>query len=184
MRMLAVFSLCLAGLQAGACPMQADISGDIGGLIEEARAAKSEMDGRDASNRMWELWLKAPDATAQEMLDSGMSRRRSYDFAGAIEDFDRLVSYCPDYAEGYNQRAFVHFLAEDYAAALVDLDKTLAISPNHVGAQSGRGLTLMHLGQLAEARSQMLAALENNPWLSERALVAKGAILGPAGEDI
>ena len=184
MRSVMVLSFCLLGPQVGACPMAADISDEIGGLIDEARAAGSEMAGRDASNRMRELWLKAPDAAAQELLDQGMSRRRSYDFAGAIADFDRLVAYCPDYAEGYNQRAFVHFLAENYEAALVDLDKTLTMAPNHVGAQSRRALTLMNLGHIAEARSQMLAALENNPWLSERALVAQGAILGTAGEDI
>jgi hypothetical protein len=42
----------------------------------------------------------------------------------------------------------------------------------------------MQLERFADARVQMLEALENNPWLSERALIAKGAPLGPKGEDI
>ncbi|MFL4470576.1 tetratricopeptide repeat protein [Tateyamaria armeniaca] len=133
---------------------------------------------------MWELWLKAPDAAAQEVLDKGMRQRNNYDFLGSLESFDRLVAYCPNYAEGYNQRAFTSFLREDFAAALVDLDVALTLSPDHVGAQSGRALTLMNLGRIDEARVQMEAALENNPWLSERALLAKGAPLGPKGEDI
>ena len=86
--------------------------------------------------------------------------------------------------EGYNQRAFTYFLSQDFVAALMDLDAALALSPNHVGAQSGRALTLMNLGRMDEARAQMQAALRNNPWLSERALLAKGAPLGPKGEDI
>jgi hypothetical protein len=58
------------------------------------------------------------------------------------------------------------------------------IGPRYVAAQSGRALTLMPLARIDEARLQMLEALENNPWLSERALIAKGAPLGPKGEDI
>ena len=101
-----------------------------------------------------------------------------------IRDFDKLVEYCPNYAEGFNQRAYVQFLRGEYAGALVDLDAALALLPNHVAAQSGRALTLMQMGRLKEARAQMLEALNNNPWLSERALIAKGAPLGPIGEDI
>ena len=67
---------------------------------------------------------------------------------------------------------------------MLDLDRALVLQPRHVAAQSGRGLTLMNLGRSAEAREQMLAAVANNPWLSEKALLAKGAPLGLKGEDI
>jgi hypothetical protein len=40
------------------------------------------------------------------------------------------------------------------------------------------------MGRTAEARRQLLEAVANNPWLSEAALLAKGAALGPIGEDI
>lgn len=153
-------------------------------LIDEARAAENDMAGQAVSNRMWQLWLRAPDAPAQELLDDGMRLRESYDYLGALAAFDRLVDYCPDYAEGYNQRAFINFLAGKHEAALVDLDRTLVLSPDHVGAQSGRALTLLELGRNDEARRQLQAALENNPWLSERFLLGKGGPLAPAGEDI
>lgn len=153
-------------------------------MIAEARKATNPAEGQAASQKMWRIWLRAPDPAAQEVLDEGMRRRASFDYAGARAQFDALVDYCPDYAEGYNQRAFVAYLSEDYTAALSDLDAALRLSPDHVGAQSGRALTLMRMGRLREARVQMLEALENNPWLGERALVAKGAPLGPVGEDI
>lgn len=166
------------------CPDPADYSTELDTLITAARDAKNEGVGRDVSGKMWQVWLRAPNEQAQEVLDRGMKRRDSYDFAGAFKDFAILADYCPSYAEGFNQRAYIQYLQGDYAGALVDLDAALALNPNHVAAQSGRGLTLMQLGRLREARAQMLEALENNPWLSERALVAKGAPLGPMGEDI
>ena len=128
--------------------------------------------------------LRAPDEAAQEVLNAGMARRDAYDFAGAIAEYDRLIKYCPDYAEGFNQRAYIHFLRGDHERALIDLDVALRLQPYHVAAQSGRALTLMNLGQLKEARAQLLIAVENNPWLSEAALLADGAPLGVKGKDI
>jgi tetratricopeptide (TPR) repeat protein len=118
------------------------------------------------------------------LLDRGMERRASYDFLAAYEALDRLVAYCPDYAEGYNQRAFVSFLRQDFAAALADLDRALALSPDHVAALSGRALTLLGLGRTEEARLALSRALALNPWLPERGLAAPGGPLAPRGEDL
>ncbi|WP_147106582.1 tetratricopeptide repeat protein [Tateyamaria sp. syn59] len=167
-----------------ACPAAPDIAKELATLIAEANAAPNERAGRAASDKMWQMWLRAPDAAAQEVLDRGMRQRGDFDFAGAYESFDALVVYCPNYAEGYNQRAFTNFLREDFAAALSDLDRALSLSPDHVGAQSGRALTLMNLGRRDEARAQLEAALKNNPWLSERHLLADGAPLGTLGEEL
>ena len=53
---------------------------------------------------------------AQELLDEGhATTRRSYDFLGARDTcWTELVEYCPEYAEGYNQRAFASYLRQDY----------------------------------------------------------------------
>lgn len=166
------------------CPAPPDVATELEELFKEARKASSDQDGRAISNQMWQVWLRAPDAAAQEVLERGMRKRDVYDFAGALKDFDRLAEYCPLYAEGFNQRAYIHFLREDYSLALVDLDKALSLQPRHVAAQSGRALTLMGLGRIAEARSQLEQALTNNPWLSERFLMADGGPLAPSGEDI
>ena len=184
MKPLLILAFLSAPAWADPCPPAPDNTAALSKLIEQIRAAPNESAARPISGQMWELWLMAPDEAAQEVLDRGMRQRSSYDFAGSVASFDRLVAYCPDYAEGYNQRAFSYFLTENFENALVELDAALRLSPEHVGAQSGRALTLMNLGRIEEARTQMQEALENNPWLSERALLAKGAPLGPKGEDI
>ncbi len=184
MRMLLVLALVSGPVFAAECPAPADYAAELTKLFAKARAAPDVRAGRVVSDRMWEVWLRAPDAAAQAVLDRGMARRDAYDFLGALKEFDRLAAYCPTYAEGFNQRAYIHYLREDYAKALIDLDAALVLQPLHVAAQSGRALTLMQLGRINEAREQMLIAVGNNPWLSEAALLAKGAPLGPLGEDI
>jgi len=180
----ALLSAVMVAPAWAACPASPDISAQMDVLIEQANAAESDSEGRAISGEMWQVWLSAPDSAAQEALDQGMRARESYDFLSSIGAYERLIDYCPDYAEGYNQRAFIYFLQGEFEKALVDLDKALSLSARHVGAQSGRALTLMNLGRLSEARTQLLAALDNNPWLSERFLLGEDGPLAPTGKDI
>ncbi len=166
------------------CPALPDHRAELEDLISQSRHAGTEQEGRRYSDRMWALWTDAPDESAQVILDAGMRRRSSYDYLGVLEEFDRLVGYCPDYAEGYNQRAFVNFLRGSYTRALVDLDEALKRAPRHIAALSGKALTLMALGRKDEARRFLAQALEMNPWLPERGLAAPGGPLEPLGEDI
>ncbi len=174
---LALFSI--TGAAVAECPAAPDRSADLEALFDEARAAPDERAGRALSDRMWEIWTDAPDEAAQSLLDRGMAAREVHDFLGALEAFDRLVDYCPDYSEGYNQRAFIYFLNGEMEKALEDLDRTLEITPRHVGALSGRALTLIALGRNAEGQEALRQALDLNPWIPERGLLAE-----PPGDDI
>ena len=179
MKWIVPFCLIAAPAFAENCPAVTDHSQRIAEIVVELGEARGEAEAQILSNELWELWTDAPDEIAQAMLDEGMSRRSSYDFLGARNVLDRLVAYCPDYAEGYNQRAFVNFLSGNFDTALVDLDRTLALVPNHIAALSGKALTLMGLGRNAEAQVVLRSAVEMNPWLQERALLDQ-----PIGTDL
>ncbi|WP_338550590.1 tetratricopeptide repeat protein [Roseovarius phycicola] len=169
---LTILACVVAGpVWANACPEPPDHAAALSDLIKAAREAPDEATGRALSGEMWALWADAPDAKAQELLDEAMERRRVADYDGATKAVDALIAYCPDYSEGYNQRAFINFLREDFAAALPDLDRTLDITPRHTGALTGRALTLAALGRNAEATLSLRAALNLNPWLGERRLL-------------
>ncbi|MDX8347501.1 hypothetical protein SLH49_05825 [Cognatiyoonia sp. IB215446] len=161
------------------CPPVADRSDELAGIYADLARSQSEAEAQPLNAQLWEIWTDAPDARAQDLLDEGMQRRAGFDFLGARDVLDELVAYCPDYAEGYNQRAFANYLRQDFAAALVDLDRTLEINPRHIGALSGKALTLMGLGRQDDAQVALREALALNPWLGERALLTR-----PLGEDI
>ena len=109
---------------------------------------------------------RCTDATAQALLDEGMRQRAGFDLLGARDTFDQLVDYCPDYAEGYNQRAFANFLDANYEGALFDLDIALGLNANHTGALTGKALSLLRLGRDAEAQVVLREAVAINPWLT------------------
>jgi tetratricopeptide (TPR) repeat protein len=158
-------------VSAETCPAVPDYSTELNALIEATKSAPNEYEAQQLSLNMWKFWADAPDDRSQELLDEGMSRRASFDYSGALDALNALVEYCPEYAEGYNQRAFVNFLREDYEAALPDLDRTLELSPRHIAALTGQALTLAALDRNGEAALVLRRALDMNPWLSERHLL-------------
>lgn len=184
MRLSVLPPACLAvvfgatALMADGCPVARDLS-VLDPLYADLLVAPDEMTAREITNQMWQVWDDAPDEPSQHMLNEGMRARSGYDFVGALEHLNKLVSYCPFYAEGYNQRAFVNYLRGDYEAALVDLDQTLEINPRHIGALSGRALSLLAMGKDDAGQLALRQALKINPWLSERHLLAE-----PAGQDL
>lgn len=179
MRWLIPFCLAASPALAQTCPPVADHSARLAEIIAQLGVAEGPAEAQVLTQELWSLWTDAPDELAQSMLDDGMSRRSIYDFLGAREVLGRLIDYCPDYAEGYNQRAFASYLAGDFESALVDLDRALELVPNHVAALSGKALTLMGLGRNEEAQVVLRAAVAMNPWLQERALLTE-----PMGTDL
>lgn len=168
MRILAAALLAAGPALAQTCPPAPDHSEALGDLFAAANAATTESEGRAIGNQMWAYWADAPDARAQDMLDRGIEARSVQDFETAVAAFDALIAYCPDYAEGYNQRAFVNFMQGQYGLALEDLDRAIERSPRHVAAIAGKGLTLLTLGRVQAAQGLIRHAMTFNPWINER----------------
>ncbi|MBV7394611.1 tetratricopeptide repeat protein [Mameliella sp. DP3N28-2] len=171
MKYAAVLTMFASPLWGDGCPTAPDHSAEMDPLYDALLVAPDEMAARAITNQMWGYWDNAPDEASQAMLDDGMRARARFDFLHALDRLNALVGYCPFYAEGYNQRAFVNFLREDFAAALPDLDRALELNPRHVGALSGKAVTLFAMGREEDAQLALRAALAVNPWLAERALL-------------
>ncbi|WP_341366569.1 hypothetical protein [Yoonia sp. BS5-3] len=179
MRLMTLFCVLASPAWADICPASPDHSARVHELFEGLAVAESQAQADGLNAELWALWTDAPDDKAQLLLDQGMQLRAMFDLLNARDVLDQLVEYCPDFAEGYNQRAFVSYLRQDYAAALIDIDRTLALNPNHTGALSGKALTLIGMGQMDGAQEALRAAVALNPWLQERALLTE-----PLGQDI
>ena len=178
MKWLIPFCVLASPALADVCPANPDHSMRMSEIYVELQSTNSA-GASILSAELWSIWTEAPNDAAQLLLDKGMAQREQANFAGAWQTLDQLVDYCPNFAEGYNQRAFASYLNRDFDGALIDLDHAISLMPGHIGAISGRGLTLMGLGRHDEAQDALKKAVSLNPWLSERHLINE-----PDGIDI
>lgn len=138
-------------------------------LFKTLANAPDEKSGRRAEGDIWNYWFDlSPTQEIRAFLDEGRERREAYDYETAEKNLDKVVELAPDYHEGYNQRAFVRFLRENYQGSLVDLERTLELEPKHFGALSGLYHILRIQNRPEAALSALKSAVELHPWIQER----------------
>ncbi len=162
MRWLQIFCL-ICGLVAFARQSLADQSdARLNDLFAQLKVSEG-IEAISAEQQIWAIWLETPDEKVKPLLEAGIDRMNSGNNPEALKTFDRIVEIAPDFAEGWNKRATLHYLLGNFDASLADIEKTLALEPRHFGALSGRGLVYAKLEDLEKALVAFEAALEVHP---------------------
>jgi Flp pilus assembly protein TadD len=120
---------------------------------------------RQAETALWGMWCRSGRSQLDERLGEAVAAMEQRDFAGAERGLTALVEAAPDWAEAWNKRATVRYLAGDYDGAIADCRETLTRKPHHFGALSGQGLCHMALGQFGPAAAMFRRALAVHPRL-------------------
>ena len=81
----------------------------------------------------------------------------------AIATYSEVIKRKTAFAEGWNKRAKVLFLAGDHRRSLADCDQVMKRNPNHFGALAGYGQIYFRLEQYDKAISHWKRVLEVNP---------------------
>ena len=118
-----------------------------------------------AAATLWELWHRSGDPQLDAMLRQGIDAMERQQLPEAEAIFTRVIEIAPSYAEGWNKRATVRFLAKDYPGSITDCRETIARNPNHFGALSGQGLCHLALAQYKEAAECFRRTLAVHPHL-------------------
>jgi tetratricopeptide (TPR) repeat protein len=74
-----------------------------------------------------------------------------------------LLELQPDFAEGWNRRAYVLYLQNEPQRALGDIRRTLALEPRHLKALEGMAQILRELGEKKAALAAYQNLLKLNP---------------------
>jgi len=125
---------------------------------DPARAAR-------AAAVLWEMWHQSGRQELDAMLLEGIEAMQRGELEAAEGTFTRLIETAPQFAEGWNKRATVRYMAKEYAASIADCRETLARNPNHFGALSGQGLCYMALTEYRQAADSFRRALAVHPHL-------------------
>jgi tetratricopeptide (TPR) repeat protein len=134
-------------------------------LFAKLLAAQDIGEARPIEISIWEIWTASGDDAITELMNESAAAMSRRDYDRALRYLDQVVAIAPDYAEGWNRRATVHYLTDRYEDSLADIARTLALEPRHFGALSGRGLVLTALEREEEALRAFEEALAIHPHL-------------------
>ena len=112
---------------------------------------------------IWQLWIRTDDELLNLEVAAGIAAMHEGKLAEALRIFDAVVARYPNYAEGWNKRATLHYYMDANEASLADVARTLALEPRHFGALAGLGLIYTELGDEAKALAAMEQALRVHP---------------------
>lgn len=133
----------------------------LGALAE----AEDEEAARALERAVQSVWLSSGSPSIDLLMGRGLDALREDDIDRAYFYFDEVVTLAPGFAEGWNKRAAIHYIREDYAAALGDLEQVLRLEPRHYEALAGLGVILEDLGDRKGALEAYRRALKLDPWL-------------------
>jgi tetratricopeptide (TPR) repeat protein len=128
-----------------------------------------------AERGLWLLWSRSGSGDIDRVMARGVEQMQAGQLAEAIATFSEVIRRNPDFAEGWNKRATVHYLAGAYRKSLADCDEVLKRNPQHFGALSGYGQIYFRLEDYEKAIAWWRRALEVNPNMVGVELNIKGA---------
>ena len=140
-------------------------------LFDSLRKSKSEAEAFGHEQEIWRIWTAPENEALSKLMDTAFAQIESKEFISCIKTLDTVVSRFPKYAEGWNQRAIVHYQLKNFDKSLKDIDKVLKLEPRHFGAYSGRSMIHLSRGDNKLATKDILKAMRYHPYLRSRNLL-------------
>jgi len=134
-------------------------------LFDKLAVSDDDREGELIQAAIWTIWLNSGDPLIDALMMRGVEAVDARDLDTAERVFTEMVKKKPGFAEGWNKRATVRYLARDFEGSLADIDKTLALEPRHFGALSGLGMVKLAMGREDEALAAFRRAIALYPHL-------------------
>jgi tetratricopeptide (TPR) repeat protein len=132
-------------------------------LLHERLRDESSFVRGFAEQGLWLLWSRSGNAEIDRLMALGSQAMQAGRHSEAIGVFSRIIEARPEFAEGWNRRATVYYLAGQYDKSIADCHEVLKRNPRHFGALSGMGQIHVHLEDYENALRWYRRALEVNP---------------------
>src|SRR3981189_2648890 len=153
-------------------------------LFGALKAAPDEVSAKHVEARIWALWMQTPSDTAALLMMRAKAAMDAKQMDIALKLLDAVVKLRPDYVEGWNRRATVYYLQNDYAHSLGDIEQVLVREPRHFGALAGLGMIMQDLGDEKRALHAFRKAPRINPHLEKVPELVKTLSEKVEGRDI
>jgi tetratricopeptide (TPR) repeat protein len=124
-------------------------------LFGDLKRERNERAAQRIAQRIREEWNRSGSASIDLMMQWSQKAMGDQKFDVALDFLDQVVTLDPSYAEGWNRRATVHFMMQNFGKSMSDINQTLRLEPRHFGALAG-------MAQIMKERGNKQLAL--NAW--------------------
>lgn len=132
-------------------------------LLHERLRDQSSFVRGFAEQGLWLLWSRSGDAGIDRLMARGTEALQGGRHTEAVLIFTEIIQKQPEFAEAWNRRATVYYLAGQHDKSIADCHEVLKRNPRHFGALSGMGQIYLQLGDDENALDWYRRALEVNP---------------------
>lgn len=116
-------------------------------LFSELKRERDPEKAREISDRIRGEWRDSGSASINLLMQWAAKALEADRKASALDIFDQVIYLAPQYVEGWNQRATLHYRMGNYRKSMSDINQVLAIEPRHFGALAGMAAILTAAGK-------------------------------------
>lgn len=149
---------------SGSAVIAAD-AGQLDTLFADLKRERNEKAAERIATRIREEWVKSGSSSVDLMMLWAQQAIEAKKYDVALDFLDQIITLQPKYAEGWNQRATVHFMMRNYRKSMSDIEHTLEIEPRHFGALSGMAQIMAASGRKEMALRAWQRVLDVYPML-------------------
>lgn len=132
------------GAASGAFTTQAERLDKLFGDLKRETNPGTAKGIADQIRREWQDSGSASINLLIQWADKAMSEDKN---ATALDFLDEAIRLKPDYVEGWNRRATLHFKMNSYRKSMSDINQVLRIEPRHFGALAGMAAIMSQTGR-------------------------------------
>ncbi|MDR6631474.1 tetratricopeptide (TPR) repeat protein [Phyllobacterium sp. 1468] len=136
-------------------------------LFAALKRESNEVKAARIASQIQAQWQNSGSPTIDLMMGWAAKAMEEKKYSVALDFLDQVVVMKPDYAEGWNRRATLNFLVNDYGRSMADIQKTLALEPRHFGAMAGMAAILKDTGRKEAALQAFERVLTVYPMMRE-----------------
>jgi tetratricopeptide (TPR) repeat protein len=164
--------------------VNADKTRGLDFLFGALKAAPDEASAKHVEGRIWALWSQTTSDTTALLMTRAKTALDAKQVDLSLQLLSAVVKLRPDYVEGWNRRATLYYLQNDYTRSLQDIEQVLIREPRHFGALAGLGMIMQELGDDKRALDAFRKALAVNPHLEKVPELVKTLTEKVEGRDI
>ncbi|MBU4528249.1 MAG: hypothetical protein KUA43_03890 [Hoeflea sp.] len=135
-----------SGLAPPASSASAKPAATLDTLFSDLKRERNDQQAKRISERIWAEWRDSGSATVNLLMQWADKAVTDSKNGLALDLLDQVIVLKPDYVEGWNRRATLHFMMGNHGKSMVDINRVLTLEPRHFGAIAGMAAILSASG--------------------------------------